>query len=185
MKEPKVVLKNVKIFQGHDGTGLNADVWINGVNCMHVYDGAYGGEFEYTENLYNNPKAELVKKNIALLNEYVDQLPAEDSGIIKDGKPMMIKYGLDVYIDRILEKQEKEKANKKFEKQKLKLMQTAILLGIPENSNYSYVKFKRPLSDIPRDRLQTHLNTIVLTHCKRGVQVLNTNLEQLGVEVRY
>ena len=186
MEEPKVVLKNVKTFMGHDGTGLNADIWINGINCMHVYDGAYGGEFEYTENTYNNPKAEQVKKNIALLNEYVDQLPEEDSGIIKDGKPMMIKYGLDVYIDRILEKQEIEKAKKKWERKKQKLMQTAILLSKNDGTDgYRYFNFKRPLSDIPKNILQTQLNQIVLTHCKKGVKILNTNLKQLGVEVRY
>jgi hypothetical protein len=183
MKEPKVVLKNVKTFNGHDGTGLNADVWINGINCMHVFDGAYGGEFEYTENIYNNPNAEQVKKNIEMLNEYVNQLPEQETQF--GDKKVMLKMNLDMYIDDILVKQETEKAKKKFEKQKQKLMQTAILLGNPDETGYQYINLKRPLSDFPKGILQTHLNTIVLTHCKKGVKVLNTNLEQLGVEVRY
>ena len=183
MVEPKVVLKNVKMFQGHDGTGLNADVWINGINCMHVFDGAYGGEFEYTENLYNNPKAEQVKKNIALLNEYVNQLPEFDHDF--NGRKTKLKMDLDMYIDEILVKQENEKKMKKFEKQKLKRMETCILIGKPDEVKYEFFDVKRPLSELPKDKFQTQLNRLVLTHCKNGVQVLNTNLEQLGVEVRY
>lgn len=185
MIEPKVVLKNVKTFQGQDGTGLNADVWINGIKCMHLYDGAFGGDFEYTENTTNNPKAELVKKNIALLNKYVDQLPEEDSGFIKDGKPMMIKYGLDVYLDNIAAKQEQAKQDKKYEAKKKKLMQTAILLGDINKRNYRFIDYKRPLSSIPKDILQTLLNTIVQEHCTNGNEILNTNLKQLGLEVNY
>lgn len=182
MKEPKVVLKNVKMFEGHDGVGLNADIWIDGVKCMHVFDSAHGGGFEYTNNTYNNPKAELVKEKIALLHEYVDQLEEEEVEL--GGVKRMIKYGMDVYIDRVLEKQEKEKAVKKFERQKMKLMQTAILIGKPnEKGNYRHFNFKKPLSSIPTAVLQTHLNTIVLSHCKKGVQVLNTNLKQLGLEI--
>ena len=31
MKKPIVLLRNVRTFEGHDGLGLNADVWIDGV----------------------------------------------------------------------------------------------------------------------------------------------------------
>ena len=36
MEKPNVVLKKVKTFQGRDGYGLNAEVWINGVYCTIV-----------------------------------------------------------------------------------------------------------------------------------------------------
>lgn len=185
MIEPKIVLKNVKTFQGHDGGGFNADIWINGVNCMHVYDGAYGGEFEYTENIFKNPKAKKVEENIALLHKYVDQLPEVETDFIKDGKPMMIKYGLDVYIDKILIKQEQAKIDKRFDAKKKKSMQTSILFGKPNEKRYSILEYKRPLSSFSTDKLQEHLNTIVLKHCKKGVEILNTNLEALGLVINY
>lgn len=183
MKKPKVVLKNVKTFQGHDGQGLNADVWIDGVNCMHVFDGAYGGQFEYTENTYNNPKSKLVESNIKILNEYVKQLPEQDFEF--NGQTSKLKINLDMFIDDILVEQEQAKIDKKFEKKKNKLMLTSILLGLPTEKGYSYINYKKPLSNVPKEKLQNGLNIIVLTHCKKGVQVLNTNLNELGVTVNY
>jgi hypothetical protein len=177
MKAPKVELKNIKTFQGHDGTGLNADVWINGINCMHVYDGAYGGEFDYTENLYNNPKAAEVKANIKLLDDYIANLP--EKPFTHGNTTLSIKVNRDIFIDDILAEKEKQKAIKKMQK----LFQTAIVFGIPNGNSYQYVNFKRPLSDIPLSILKTKIIQIKLTYCKKGIVILNTNLSALNVQL--
>lgn len=185
MKEPKVVLKNLKTFVGHDTMiGFNADVWINNVKCQHVYDAAFGGDFEYTTLKTNSEsKNVLIDKNIQLLEEYVDQLPEAETSIIKDGKPMMIKYGMDVYIDRVLEKQEKVKNQLKFNKTKIKKMATCILIGKTDENEYRYYNFKRPLSSFPVVWLQQHVDRIKKKDCTDGIEILNTNLTDLGINV--
>jgi len=177
MNAPKVELKNVRTFQGHDGTGLNADIWINGINCMHVYDGAYGGEFEYTENTYQNPKVEQVKANIKLLDDYIATLPEQTSEF--GNKTFKIKVNRDIFINDLLAEKEKAKNQKKM----VKLMQTCLIFGVPDGDRYSYYDFKRPLSALPLDKLQTRLNVLVMENCKKGVQVLNTNLKEIGLVV--
>ena len=47
MRKPIVQLKKLSFFEGHDGYGMNADVWIDGVKCMHVYDFFYKIEVFY------------------------------------------------------------------------------------------------------------------------------------------
>ena len=176
MEKPNVQLKNVRTFAGHDGTGLNADIWINGINCMHVFDGAYGGEFEYTENTYNNPKAEQVKANIQLLDDYIAQLPPQDTPYGK------IKYNRDCYIDDVLAEMEKAKTQKKMQK----LMLTAIIWGVPNGDRYTYLDYKIPLTGLSKTAprmLQERIDKIKAQYCTDGVVILNTNLTELGVKV--
>jgi len=117
MIEPRIELKCVKTFEGHEGQGLNADIWINGIKCMHVYDGAYDGAYEFTTlKTKNDKKNVLIDENIALLEKYVEQLPKEEANL--GNKKVMIHYGMDVYIDRVLEKQEAAKNSLKFDKAK-------------------------------------------------------------------
>ncbi len=167
MDKPKVILKNVKKFQGHDGTGLNADIWINGINCMHVYDGAYGGEFEYTENTYKNPQAALVETNIKLLDDYIAQLPEQDTPYGK------IKFNRDCYIDEVLRQQELEK-----------LFGRAIVFGKPTSDAYRYINMKKPLSACMLNTLQMYADKVKAECTRTGEQILNANsLIALGVKL--
>ena len=88
MRKPNVQLKKLSFFEGHDGYGMNADIWIDGVKCMHVYDGAFGGCYEYTENRdgSNPDKDEKVKQYIADLNAYIDTLPEKEPDKHLDGR---------------------------------------------------------------------------------------------------
>jgi len=175
MNALKVILKKIQNFQGHDGTGLNADVWINGINCMHVFDGAYGGEFEYTDNTYNNPKTEQVKANIQLLDDYIKTLPEGTSGF--GDKVFKFKVNRDIFINDLLEQIEIVKAKKKMRKQ----MQTCILIGVSDNGNYTYFNLKRSLSALNRQQLQSYVANIKMKHCTDDVVILNTNLKELGI----
>jgi len=177
MKAPKVELKKIQNFQGHDGTGLNADIWINAINCMHVFDGAYGGEFEYTDNTYNNPKVEQVKTNIQLLDDYIKTLPKGTSG--SGDKAFKFKVNRDIFINDLLEQIEIAKVKKKMRKQ----MQTCILIGVPDDDRYCYFNLKRSLSALNRQQLQSYVANIKMKHCTSDTVILNTNLKELGITV--
>jgi len=122
---------------------------------------------------------------INTLNEFVDSIPEKPlnfgHGDIKDdqGNVRMYKTSLEDYINELLYAYERKKEEKKIEK----LMQTALLFGIPDGGGYKYYQFKKPLSEIPVQHLQTRLNVLVMENCKKGVQVLNTNLEELGLVI--
>jgi hypothetical protein len=179
MKKPKVVLKNVKLFEGHDTMlGFNADVWINGVKCFHVHDSAYGGCYDYNNYTYNNSKADVVKANINLLNDYIETLPKKDVKV-GSGKTFKLKVDMDVFIGDLLETYQKEKEIKKQKK----LMQTGILFGVPNAGKYSYYNYKRPLSTMPKEYLKNELNKIIKKHYTGDVVILNTNLKELGLTV--
>ena len=170
----KVELKNLKLHQGHDGQGLNADIFINGIKCMHVYDGAYGGEFEYTDysRLPNAKNVEKIKQLNAELEAYVKTLPPIEFQGTK------LDMNMDMFIDELA----KKKLEEQEEKKKLRLMQKAILVGVPNADRYSYYSYKVPLSRIPTATLQKHVDSYK-SRLKEGEVILNTNLAELNVNV--
>ncbi len=169
MKAPKVQLKNVETFEGHDGIGLNADVWIDGVKCMHVHDGAYGGQMEYHNFTYNNPKAEQVKSLIKKFEDYIKTLPP--TTFIAGGKTHSLPMDMDLFITELQERMEMEKK-----------MKRGILVGVPNASQYSIYKFKMPLAKIPQGQLRASVLRIQ-NQLEKGEVILNTNLEALGVSI--
>jgi hypothetical protein len=178
MKEPQVTFKNVKTFRGMEGYGLNADIYINGVKSIFVMDEANGGEYNY--EYYNKEQAQLLLDYIASLPEY-PMIIGGKPYIDKNGKPAMMKPSLDQYIcDKMVELEDK-KAEQKFEKQKAKLQETAILFGVPEAKEYRYLNFRKPLSQVDKMTLQREYTRVKMTWCKNGVEVLNTNLRGLIV----
>ena len=171
MKAPKVELKNVKTFEGHDGLGLNADVWINGINCMHLFDGAYGGEYEYTMNTYNNPKADQVRTNVQLLDDYIATLPEETSTF--GDRTFKLKMDRDMFLNNIYEQMQLEKQMKK-----------AILVGEPNGTSYQKFSWKgKTLAQMPVQALQMTVDNIKKKYCTGNVRILNTNLQKLGVTI--
>jgi len=182
MNKPTVVLKSLKTFMGMEGHGFNVDVWINGVKCIFVIDDANGGCFNYQPYTYNNPKAELVKANIKLLENYIDSLPEsplEINGVPfeRDGEVVMMKPDMDTFINDLIIEMDVAKEEKK----KLNLMKKAILVGKPNAKQYSYYDYKRELSTVPSPILQQHIDGY-RTKLKNGEVILNTNLAELGVK---
>ena len=185
MKEPKVEIKNVKFHEGHEGYGVNADVFINGVKVYHILDDGNGGCLDFTLLAFNSKNPELVKALAKELNDYVDSLPEKPMnfghGDIKDeqGNVRMFKTTLEDYVNELLYAYERQKAEKKKQKQ----MENAILFGVPNGETYVRLIFNKPLSAIPTLQLQQKVNEIRKKECVNGVQILNTNLTALGVQI--
>jgi len=185
MKEPKVQVKNVRFHEGREGTGVNADFFINGVKCIHVLDDGNGGCLSIDILAYGSKDPEKIKALVAELEAYVDSLPEKpfefNGTLLKDdnGNVRMIKNTLEDHLNDHLYEYEHQQVQKKIEKR----MQTSILWGVPNNGSYGYIDFKRPLSTLPLEALQTKLNILVMEKCKKGVVILNTNLTTLGLVV--
>lgn len=170
----EVQLKNIKTFQGHDGTGLNADIFINGLKCLHVYDGANGGDFEYQSYEYHNKKEQQIKANIKYLNEHIESLPDKVFS-----ETLKVKIDLDIFVDELFQKLEEEKILRKLRKKEV----DHVIYGLPDSGRYSLQKFIIPLSQIPTANLIAELNRIKVQYFKKGYVFFNTNLKELGVDV--
>jgi hypothetical protein len=174
MTEPKVEFKNIKTFLGMEGMGgVNAKVYINGIYCMYLIDSDDGGCLDL--DMERTPEAQA---NVQLLKDYIETMPVEPQ--------YKLKYDLDLYLNMkisdILNQKEIEKAEKRFNKALLKLSESSVIFGTPNAREYRYYNFKRPLSTIPLVFLQNHVDRVRKDYCTNGVQILNTNLEALGVK---
>jgi len=186
MRKPKIVLKKVKYHQGHEGDGVNCDVWLDGVNCLHVLDDGNGGGLNITDNAYGSKRPELIKNLVKELNNFVNSLPEQtlDFGTgncIKDkqGKDKLFKITLEDYINDMLIEHQKAKEMKKMQK----LMLTSFVIGVPNGASYSYINYKKPLSSMPKVWLQGRLENIIKMHCAGEAEILNTNLKELGLKI--
>jgi len=182
MNKPKVVLKSLKTFIGMEGHGFNVDVWINGVKCFLAIDSAQGGCYEYQSYSYKNPKAEQVKANTKLLEDYIASLPEtplmiSDEPYEQDGKAVMMKPDMDSFINDEVIALEVAKEEKK----KVNLMKRAILVGMPNSKDYAFYNYKSALSAVPKFILQQHIDSY-RAKLKKGEVILNTNLAELGVK---
>lgn len=176
MKAPKVQLKNVKLFRAHEGmTGMSADIWVNGVKCLYVFDDAMGGMFDYTSYAYNSKDPDRVKENLAILNDYVKTLPEKE--IEMSGKTTTYKPDLDDFVNDLLLAHEQKKQENKVKR----LMKKAIVFGVPGGNTYRYFNFKKDLSTFPAELVQKYVDK-AKEACKDGEVILNTNLEQFGVK---
>jgi len=106
----QIELKKAKMFRGHEGYGLNAEIWVDGVKTAYVIDDA-SGSICYDFTVYNKEKW---KK----LEEYVESLPAKPMEIdgepfMRDGKQVMYEPRMEDVVDEIHEAQEKKKHIKK------------------------------------------------------------------------
>jgi hypothetical protein len=146
-----------------------ADLYINGKKVGECKNDGRGGCTDYYGD--NKEMNELIRKAEA----YYKTLPKVKS------EEYNFKYQptLENAIDDELTKYLKAKEQKKFEK----YMVDAILFGVPNGYSYTRIKFKVPLSKINPLALQQKVNEIKKKECTNGVQILNTNLKELGVTV--
>ncbi len=182
MEKPIVVLKKVKTFQGSDGYGLNAEVYINGVYCTFVIDSGNGSCFDYQHNfrLGSDNHNTMIRERIKLLEDYIATLPNIVTDLGGD-EPFSYKQDLDSYINQLVDDIRNAKEKIKFEKKIAKLFETAIVIGIPDSDKRQFYRQEKPLSTIRIDILQSYVNNIVKTKCVGNVQILNTNLKALGI----
>lgn len=173
MNKPVVKLKNIKTFEGMEGYGINADVYINGINCLRMIDSGDGGETIFRRVL--NIGQSIIDANIKQLNDYVTELAAID-------EKNDLNMNLDIYMNDVWLEMELDKIKKKANKRML----TAIVIGKPDYSEpYSFFQLKKPLKNYLPAELQQIVNPIAFKHCTNGVQILNKNLEALGVNMKH
>lgn len=177
MKNPKIELKKVKTFRGHDGIGLDCDLYVDGKKVAHVFDSAHGGENEY--HAYGSSTEEYRANNKILeeLEEYAKTLHPHKFPDELGGREYPQDLG-DI-INNILNEIEKEKLDKKM----VKKFETHIIFGIPNGSSYKEISFGKPaikLNTIPVARLQTEVDKIQMK-LSEGEQIFNTNLTVLGI----
>ncbi len=99
----EVTLKKVKTFQGREGYGLNADVYVNGVKCFFFMDDAGGGMPKhmpiYDKSLYQQ------------LKDYAEKLPIKS---YEESKELEFQPDIDTLVDEAYEKYLFNKANMKL-----------------------------------------------------------------------
>jgi uncharacterized Fe-S cluster protein YjdI len=177
MKKPRIRLTNIKYHEGREGTGVNMDIHINGVKCLHMIDAADGGCFRYY-NLYDEDtvKNETINFNVKLLDEYIESLPLYELEL--SGRKHNMKHDRDSFFNMLLEEHEQKKQEQKI----TKLCKTSIVVG--NKDMYAYVNFKRPLSQIDKAILIKHALELHSKYCTKGeMKILNKNLTSLGVVI--
>jgi len=165
----KIELKNIKTFEGHDGIGLNADIFVDGVKTAHVHDGAYGGCYEYhTHN----------KEKMTQLEDWVKQQPEKNFGTFKS------KYDLDILVDELFTKKEKEKEEKKLKQ----IYIHSFVWGNPNALSYKTMGFKSkhplvPLTLTGQKQAVQNLYNKVKAELKKGETIWNTNLADMNLNL--
>lgn len=194
MKAPVITVKKLSTFQGHDGIGVNADIFIDGVYVGHFYDEARGGEpdFDFAYNDSDPSVRARAQAKFANLEAYAKDQPEIDLNADRkfDNKPMMHKAIaidlIDYAINDAIEAREKKKANNRLNKDKMR----TIMWGNPKDtSHYRYVQWKgHTLADIAArpngvDILQSQVDRIKYD-MPVGEEFLNADiLTKLGVKL--
>lgn len=170
MKAPKLKFTNIKHFEGMDGIGLNADVYINGTKCLKMIDDGNGGELMLRKQAEHS---ETINKKIQELNDYVETLSPKKFSTFE--LPMTVE----MYLDDMLIHQLEQKEQKRFEK----MQETAILFGKPKGKRMK-LQFNIPLKRVPASTLQKHIDGVIENYCKpKNYQILNTNLDGFNIKV--
>lgn len=178
MKKPIITLKNIKMFRGHDGVGLDCDLYVDGKKVAHVFDSAHGGENEYQPYGSSPDEFKANRKILEELEVYAKTLPPNKYPDSLGGKEYPQELG-DI-INNILNDIEKEKLARKM----VKKFDTHIITGVPNGDSvreYSYGKPKIELRTLLVAKLQADINAIK-AKLKEGEQILNTNLAALGIK---
>jgi hypothetical protein len=182
MKSTKIEIKNIKTNKSFSEETIcfTADIYVNGIKTGYARNDGRGGCTDY--NRYEG-KMELLKEAEA----YAKSLPSHVSEYLdRDGKPMVIESDLESIIDYAVDDfwnaREKASANKKMEKH----MEFNICYGVPNSGAYRMIGYgKTPLRAVAmthKAKLQGLVNRIK-SELKTGEEILNTNLESIGLIV--
>lgn len=165
-EEPKIVLKKVKTFRGREGYGLNAEVYLNGHKVCFFMDAADGGEPRY--EIIDEVRFDAFKK-------YAANLPKRLVTTV--GEPWHLEVKIDQLIDDVYNTMQKEKAFAKMKKK----FSFAIIFGKLTGNAYTEVKFKKPLSEIPTDKLQATVDKYKAMF-EEGDVFFNDNFKALKIK---
>jgi hypothetical protein len=177
MKKSKIELKKVKTFRGHDGVGLDCDLYVDGKKIAHVFDDARGGEVEY-EAYGPGPDFQANRKILQDLETYAKTLPEIKLPANLGGGSLPMD--LDSLINDIL----KDMEYQKFEKKLKKKFPTHILIGVPKTGQYREFSYGKPtwaLSKIPKDKLQADVDKIKAQLKPKEKFINDIHLRTLGI----
>ena len=158
----EVTLKNIHTFEGHEGVGMNADVYVNGVKTFHYLDDANGGG-GWPNGVFNRELMDVLDAEI----EKMPPTPYDFGGDFKGEA----KFDYDTMVNTIHEEVEKAK----FFKKRTKLCETAIVWGKPDADGYHYINFKRDLNTIPKAQIEKYIKDKIVL--EEGEIIFNTNID--------
>jgi len=167
----KIELKRISFYErmSEETNCFAADLFINGKKVGYAKNEGHGGCTDYHGDS---------KENNQLIREaeaYFKTLPKVKA------KDFDFEYqpSLEDAIDQQIEDYLKAKEVKKMQKH----MVNAILFGVPNGHSYTMIKYKVPLATVPKAILQAKVAKIKAEDCQNGVQILNTNLTALGIQI--
>ena len=183
---PNITAKKVSTFQGHDGIGMNADIYVNGTYVGHAFDAAHGGEIEFNRevDLHDAAKDKKIKELIQSVHDYAAGLPKiKPEGYNFEFQPDF-NYLIDEAVNKVLAEKEKKKLDTKLKK--------GFAWGKPNGTKYTYLPlakghtFETLLAEknVPAKHLiQIRLN-VLKKQLKEGEVFLNAEyLKSLGFEL--
>lgn len=171
IKENNLSLKNIKMFNGHDGVGLSCDLYINNKKVAYCFDDARGGEMEI------KPLTFAHQTIIYTLNKKLPTYPKYKIDCIPDKE---FEHELENVINHMVEVIEEEKELKKLSKKSIvyKTPEGETRLGSWKNVALAMIIAKK--GDVGR--------LMICEACKeienKGNTILNKYyLKQLGLDI--
>lgn len=128
-------VKNVKTFQGQEGIGFTADLYLDGKKIALVRDVAQGGGYDY-DPIGGSPEAYRAWREIEVkLHAYAASLPKIADEFFPEG----LQPNLDMVVDDLVAAFQVEKAYKRKCK-------TSTIFRTPDQEVGAYYEIKRPFS---------------------------------------
>ena len=160
----KIVLKNAKYFEGHDGPGLNADLFWGTEQIAFVVDLANGGEIEVRPiNGYNNPSFIQIEKWVK------EQDPIKEKS---GGQEWEYAYTFENLINLLAEDLEIERAKKSVQKKMRRFLMFGTIL------EYRQIQWKSQTFE----EIILNMPHLIREKCKdaalKGETLLNTNVPE-------
>ena len=169
----KIELKKISFneIMSEETNCFVADLYVDGKKIGYCKNDGHGG----CTDIHGNRKDDF--EVIAKANEYCKTLPKE----VMFGREF--EQTLEDVIDNLLFEYLKAKDKAKAEKKMLKQQLTGILFGVPNGDSYSYINYKQSLAVFKKESLQKAVTNVRTKYCTDGVEILNTNLKELGVVI--
>lgn len=170
-----ITLKKLKTFPGHDGMeGFDADVYVNGLPALHVYDSAHGGCYEYSPIGTDYKAARQIEAD---LEAKLEEFPEHE--IEMCGRSFMSRDTLDFVIGTLVSEAQFQKNIKKDSKKGI-LVET--------ENGYETISFKAGsitslLKNYEQEAVAMMLQGHVQKLLKDGNTILNLEyLKSIGVK---
>jgi hypothetical protein len=180
MENLNIEAKNVKTFEGHDGTGYNASIYINGTRVAKAKDLADGAPLDI------RPLGDKSKKIIKEAREYISTLPERECKLPPKPNGEVETFTLDESLELLIE----DAVNDYLIQQDIKRLQKKGFVfrdhSQPEGRQISHVSYKRTLQYLVdkgyKERLQEDLDKYV-SELTEDEEIVNSNLEELGLKL--